>query len=150
MGTHYKGSQTERAALDAYIKLLRASDSVSARLQSTLDEAKLTTSQFGVLEALYHVGPLHMCDIARKILRSGGNITLVVKNLERQKLVRRERDPEDQRAFLLDLTAAGRKVIAAVLPKHVRALTKEMAALTPAEQAQLATLCRKLGLASKS
>jgi MarR family 2-MHQ and catechol resistance regulon transcriptional repressor len=58
MPTHYRGSAQERAALDAYIKLMRAADSVTARLDPLMRAADLTVGQFGALEALLHRGPL--------------------------------------------------------------------------------------------
>lgn len=53
----YRGSKDEIRALSLYVKLVRASESVSARIHAHLSEAGLTVSQFGVLEALLHLGP---------------------------------------------------------------------------------------------
>src|SRR5260370_7975548 len=75
MPTHYRGTAQERAALDAYIKLMRAADSVTARLDPLMRAADLTVGQFGALEALLHRGPLCQRDLGRKLLRSGGDIT---------------------------------------------------------------------------
>src|SRR5437879_1514833 len=97
MGTHHEGTRAEVRALDALVKLMRAADSVSARLAETITGAGLSESQFGVLEALYHLGPLCQREIAVKLLRSSGNITLVIDNLEARGLVRRERQQEDRR-----------------------------------------------------
>src|SRR5512137_147164 len=84
-------------ALNTFTKLMRAAESVTSRVHRVLAAPKLTISQFGVLEALYHKGPLCQKDIAAKILKSTGNITLVIDNLEKNGLVRRERDSEDRR-----------------------------------------------------
>ncbi|MCB0193197.1 MAG: MarR family transcriptional regulator, partial [Anaerolineae bacterium] len=59
MSTHYQGNPTEQTALDLYIKLSRASDALSSRINQHLKEVNLTISQFGVLEALHHLGSLH-------------------------------------------------------------------------------------------
>lgn len=109
MPTHYRGSAQERAALDAYIKLMRAADSVTARLDPLMRAADLTVGQFGALEALLHRGPLCQRDLGRKLLRSGGNITVVVGNLARRGLVRRHRGRQDRRFVTVTLTtrAAG-------------------------------------------
>jgi MarR family 2-MHQ and catechol resistance regulon transcriptional repressor len=58
MGSHYKGSKKEIRALDTYIKLVRAADTLSAGINMNLLSAGLTESQFNVLDALYHLGPL--------------------------------------------------------------------------------------------
>ena len=98
MPTHHKGTESETRALNAFIKLMRATESVSSRLTNILQGEGLTISQFGVLEALLHLGPLSLRQIGEKILKSGGNITTVVDNLEKHDLVERRRCPEDRRA----------------------------------------------------
>jgi MarR family transcriptional regulator, 2-MHQ and catechol-resistance regulon repressor len=144
MPTAHTGSPAEVAALDAYIKLMRASETVTARAHALL-AGELTLTQFGVLEALYHRGSLSAGEIAEKILKSAGNLTLVLANLERDGLVSRERDRADARRWIISLTAAGRKRIAALFPKIASAITAEFAHLSSAEQAMLAELCKKLG-----
>ena len=149
MPTHYRGSAQERTALDAYIKLMRAADSVTARLDPLMRAADLTFGQFGALEALLHRGPLCQRDLGRKLLRSGGNITVVVGNLARRGLVRRHRGPQDRRFVTVTLTDKGRRVIGGIFPRHVRHVVRELGALSPPEQAELGRLCRQLGLARR-
>ncbi len=145
MGTHYKGTKEEIQALDAYIKLVRASESLTGRVQSHLAEAGLTVSQFGVLEALHHLGPLSQGELAGKILKSSGNITMVIDNLERRGLVTRQRKAEDRRAYSIQLTRDGSRLIRDIFPNHAGRIVSEMNVLTKAEQKQLENLCRKLG-----
>jgi MarR family 2-MHQ and catechol resistance regulon transcriptional repressor len=150
MGTHYKGAKREVQALDTFIKLIRGTESLSARLRSHLDETSLTDSQFSVLEALLHLGPLCLSSLAQKLLKTGGNLTLVVRNLEKQGLVRRKQESSDRRYTSIHLTASGEKLIRKVFARHVEAITKEMQILSPEEQAELGRLCKKLGLANGS
>jgi MarR family 2-MHQ and catechol resistance regulon transcriptional repressor len=145
MPTRYRGSAEQVLALDTFIKLTRAVESFSARLARHSSIGDLTPSQFGVLESLHHLGPLKQGDICTKLLRSAGNITLVVDNLEKRGLVRRERDREDRRAVIVSLTDAGEELIAGLFPRHVAAIVQEMSALTANEQEALGCLCRKLG-----
>lgn len=145
MPTHHQGSAKEIRALNAFIKLTRASDSLMARLFRRGVVAPLTPTQFGVLETLYHLGPLCQGELSGKLLRSGGNITLVIDNLEKQELVRRERDTEDRRLVRVSLTPKGNAFISEIFPKQAAAIAEEMQALTPDEQEQLGTLCKKLG-----
>ncbi len=144
--TKYKGSKNEARALNAYVKLMRASESVTARIHRHVTDAGLTVTQFGVLESLYSLGPLNQREIAGKILKSSGNITLVIDNLEKRGLVKRERSKEDRRSYAVDLTAAGRKMIGTIFPRHAAKVVEEMKALTGAEQEELSRLCRKVGL----
>ena len=145
MGTRYSGTDDEVRALDTYIKLSRAADSVSARIHRHLDVANLTISQFGVLEALLHLGVLSQSDLAKKLLKSGGNITLVIDNLEKRQLVKRDRLPEDRRVVKVCLTEKGQQLINEIFPKHVAAIVAEMSILTALEQEELSRLCRRLG-----
>lgn len=146
MGTHYKGSRQEVAALNAYIKLVRAAESVTARLNRKTTKAGLSVSQFGVLEALYHLGPLCQRDLGNKLLRSSGNITMVVDNLEKRGLVRRERDEQDRRFISVHLTDKGRRLIQEMFPEHVQLIVEAMSVLTPAELKELERLCKTVGL----
>jgi MarR family 2-MHQ and catechol resistance regulon transcriptional repressor len=146
---HYKGRPQEKRALDAYVKLMRAAESVTAHVNRRLDAAGLTVSQFGVLEALHHLGPLFLSDLARKILKTSGNLTMVVDNLEKRGLASRCPDATDRRFVRVSLTPRGKKLIAGLFPAHAREITRALSALSPAEQAALAALCRKLGLAQE-
>lgn len=136
----------EKQALNAYTKLMRAAESVTVRINRTMAAADLTVSQFGVLEALFHKGPLCQRDIATKILKSSGNITMVIDNLERRNLVRRKRAAEDRRYLTVHLTDAGEALIAEVFPRVASAIVAEMNLITEVEQEELGRLCRKLGL----
>lgn len=146
MGTHYHGTIEEVSALDVYIKLSRAAEAVTVRVNRHLRAEKLTISQFGVLEALHHLGPMHQNQLGEKILKSGGNMTLVIDNLEKRGLVERGQDPEDRRCVTVQLTKNGEDLIKQIFLRHVANVVEEVSVLTLEEQAQLAVLCRKLGL----
>jgi len=150
MGTHYKGRADVVRALDTFVKLSRASTSVHARLHEHLRTLGLKESQLGVLEMLYHLGPLRQHEIGRKLLLSRANVTLLVDQLSEQRLVRREQDPEDRRAILVHLTPEGRRRIAKAFPAHARKVADVFSALTATEQRELGKLCRKLGLANQA
>lgn len=147
MGTHFDGNLEEKRALDAYIKLSRAAEAVSHCINEHLRTANLTVSQFGVLEALYHLGPLQPRQLGEKILRSSGNMTLVIDNLVKRGLVVRQRRTDDRRRVDVELTEMGRELVTAVLPTHVQGVVNTFTALSIDEIDQLAALCKKLGLA---
>ena len=139
-------TDSEKRALDAYTKLMRAAESVTGRTSRVMAASDLTISQFGILEALFHKGPLCQRDIATKILKSTGNITMVIDNLERRRLVRRERTSEDRRFITINLTDVGAQLIAEVFPRVLAAIVEEMGILEETEQDELGRLCRVLGL----
>lgn len=145
MPTHFAGSSQEVLALDTYIKLSRAADSFTARVMAHGTIEDLTPSQFAVLEALFHLGPMCQGEISQKLLKSTGNMTLVIDNLEKQNLVLRVRSTEDRRMVRIELTAAGKEKIERIFPLHAAAVRAEMSVLSPEEQAELGRLSRKLG-----
>jgi MarR family 2-MHQ and catechol resistance regulon transcriptional repressor len=146
MGTRYAGTTAEKRALNAFIKLVRASQSVSARVEAHLGELDLTVSQFGALEALFHLGPLNQKTLAGKILKSTGNITMVIDNLEKRGLVKRTRGEQDRRHYSVAITRKGDALLTSFFPQHVARIVEEMSVLTGAEQAALGDLCKKVGL----
>ncbi|HUP64297.1 MAG TPA: MarR family transcriptional regulator [Thermoanaerobaculia bacterium] len=146
MGTHHKGPAAEMLALDAFIKLRRSADSISRRVNAHLAGPRLTESQFGVLEALHHLGPLSQTILAKKILRSTGNLTLVIDNLEKRGLVSRTREEADRRYVTIALTESGERMIRSLFPAHVKRIVSQLAALSTEEQLELARLCKRLGL----
>lgn len=149
MPTKYQGTAQEIRALNTFIKLTRSSDALMARLSNCGSLEGLTISQFGVLETLYHLGPMCQSELGGKLLKSGGNITLVIDNLEKQGWVRRQRDTEDRRMVFVHLTDAGREHIARIFPQHLKQIIKELSKLTGEEQELLGDLCKKLGKVSK-
>jgi MarR family 2-MHQ and catechol resistance regulon transcriptional repressor len=146
MPTHYKGDPAEILALDTVIKLERAASSLIVRLQRLFAEWNLTDSQFGVLETLFHLGPMCQSELASKQLNTPGNMTMVVDNLEKRGLVHRERSIRDRRFISVDLTAEGHQLIARIFPIHARQLAEAFGVLSSSEQEELGRLCRKLGL----
>ncbi len=137
------------SALSTYVKLVRAADVVHNRVNAHLQQHDLTASQFGVIEAIYHLGPLQIGELGAKILKSSGNMTMVIDNLIKRELVYRERLVDDRRCIQIHLTAKGKQLIAALWDHHAQGVTDAFAVLTPVEQEQLAMLCRKLGLAQQ-
>ena len=141
--TEYQINTGEAIALKTFTKLIRAAETVTVEAHRLLPESDLTISQFGVLEALFHLGPLCQKEIAGKILKSTGNITQVIDNLEKRNLVMRKRNQEDRRYYAIHLTEEGRSFIAALFPKHAKRIAAAMSCLTQEEQQQLGNLCRK-------
>jgi MarR family 2-MHQ and catechol resistance regulon transcriptional repressor len=145
MGSRHRGPKNEIQALGTFVALSRASECATAATQFEIVKAGLTEGQFGILEALHHLGPLCAADLAEKVLRSRGNLTLVIANLERDGLVERTTRSEDRRYRTVALTGKGRRLISGLFPKHARLVAKTFSILTEEEQVELKRLCRKLG-----
>ena len=146
MGTKYKGTKKEVNTLNSFIKLTRAADSVRSRISSIINTNEITESQFYVLDSLYHSGPLTQKDIGEKVFRSGGNITLVIDNLEKQNYVLRVRGKEDRRFFTVHLTKTGKNLMDKIFPEFLSAVKNEMSVLNDTEHKELQMLSKKVGL----
>ena len=142
--TKFKGTKQEVSALGAFVKLMRASESVSSDVHRQLAYTKLSMSQFGILEALYHLGPMCQKDIARKILKSAGNITMVIDNLEKRDLVVRGRSAQDRRYYEVSLTDKGNELISEIFPDHAIRVRERMSSLSSGELKKLSRLLKKL------
>lgn len=146
MGTKFKGTKKEVSVLDTYIKFSRAFFTIQNALSRNLIKNKLTLSQFGVLEVIFHLGPLNQKVISEKLLSSSSNLVTVIDNLENNGLVKRERSAEDRRNFIVHLTDKGKKVIEDIFPKHLNIISQSFNKLTEREIETLGKLSKKLGL----
>jgi MarR family 2-MHQ and catechol resistance regulon transcriptional repressor len=136
---------TERA-LKLWVVLARASASIERRAREDVTRHDLTLAEFGVLEALYHKGPMLAGEVQRRTLVSSGGITWLVDRLAARGLVERRPCPEDRRANYVALTPAGTDFIRRLFPEHAAVIAEAVAALTAREQETLTRLLRRLGL----
>lgn len=113
-------------------------------LNEHLAKYELTIAQFGVLEALYHKGPLRICEIIEKTLSTSGNMTVVIRNLQKSEHIVKERDPEDGRAFIVKLTSKGYSIISEIFPKHLDMLEEAFSNLELDEKHNLLKTLKKL------
>lgn len=146
MSTHYKGTKKEILALTTWIKLARANNTVFSKIKPSMVKHNLTKSQFGVLEALMHLGPMSQRDIGNKLLMTSGNIVKVIDNLSREGLVYRKANKADRRAYKILLTELGSNIINSIFPNHVKSIVDTFSNLNTDEQIELGRLCKKLGI----
>jgi MarR family 2-MHQ and catechol resistance regulon transcriptional repressor len=133
-------------ALNLWVVLARAFDSVSRHARDNIARFEVGTTEFGVLEVLYHKGELPVCEVQRRILVESSTTTYVVDKLVKRRLVRRRASEADRRVILLALTPAGRRLTERIFPTHAAVIRHAVGALSPREQAQAARLLRTLGL----
>ncbi len=150
MGTKYKGSNAEILSLNTYIKLIRATESITSKINSIFVKNGLSERQFYVLDTLFHLGPLPQKDISKKISCSDGNTTMVIDNLEKEEFVIRKRGIEDRRIYFVYITKKGEKKLKSVLPDLVVNLTRSLSILNKNEQEELQRLTKKIGLSNST
>jgi MarR family transcriptional regulator, 2-MHQ and catechol-resistance regulon repressor len=132
-------------ALSMWVKLARAHDTFNHLTSANIHEFGLTPAQFGAVESLGHLGPMLIGDLTKKHLVSGGNMTVVIDNLEKAGIVERIVSEEDRRAFYVRLTSKGKRLFSKIFIKHASYVAKLATVLTETEQEELGRLLKKLG-----
>jgi MarR family 2-MHQ and catechol resistance regulon transcriptional repressor len=140
-----KARHTERNAAQLWIVLARCHRAVSALVERSVADLGLCLSDFMVLEALLHKGPLTISDIQAKVLLASGSMTAAVDRLEKRSLLVRKTTAADRRARLLELTAEGRQLIDRAFKEHSADLERVMSVLDTAEKQELYTGLKRLG-----
>jgi MarR family transcriptional regulator, 2-MHQ and catechol-resistance regulon repressor len=135
-------------ALKLFVVLERATMAVNQRIDEHADKHGLTATEFGILEVLYHKGPLLLGDVQKKILLSSGGVTYTVDRLAEKGLVQRRECETDRRARYAALTPKGEALITKAFPSHADEIEITMSALTAREQDEAIALLRKLGLSA--
>lgn len=139
-----KKNKKDSLGMSSYTALQRGASIVAGEVHKILGAHNLTVSQFGVLEALHVYGPMYQRDLAEQILKTTGNITTVIDNLEKRELVKRVREMKDRRYFQVVLTPEGEKLIRRIYPTHTKRVQQVLDLLAPEEQEELKRLCMKL------
>lgn len=137
-------------SLELFTVLSRAYNWVNAHATRDHRRYGLNPTEFGILELLYHKGPLPLQQIGEKILISSGNITYAVDKLEQKHLLARRPAQTDRRVIFAELTEQGHALLADIFPQHAEALRSATSGLTDAEKAQAISLLKKLGLAAQA
>lgn len=135
----------QRTALGLWVALARCYATYAKAIATKVQEYDLTTPQFGTLEALYHLGPLSLGELADKLLVTGGNVTYVMDRLESRGLVARYRSEDDRRVVHARLTPEGRRLVAGVFPGHAEYVEHLCRHLDVEEQEELRRMLKELG-----
>ncbi len=135
-------------ALKLWVVLARAFSAVEQHAAQHVAQHDLTLAEFGVLEALFHKGPMLLGEVQKKVLVSSGGITYLVDRLAQRGLVRRKPSPSDRRARYAELTEKGETLIRQIFPEHAARIEQAVAALSAPEQREAARLLKELGIAA--
>lgn len=130
-----------------WIVLARSHRALSTLAERSIADSGLCLSDFAVLEALLHKGPLTISEIQAKVLLASGSMTAAVDRAEKKGLVIRKTTSKDRRARLVELTPEGTRVAESAFNKHAQHLEAAMAVLDDAEKRQIYAPLKKLGRA---
>ncbi len=139
-------SLTGGSGVHVFLVLWKAARAVEAYAERSVIDLEMCGSDFAVLEALLHKGPLAVNEIGKKILLTSGSITVAVDRLEDRGLVERRAHGTDRRAKIVHLTREGRKMITRAYAEHAADLERLVSAsLTTKERATLIRLLKQIG-----
>ncbi len=124
----------------------RAAKAIERVDRDSIADAGLNFSDFSIMEALLHKGPMPINTIGEKVLLTSGSMTAAANRLEEKGLITRIQDPSDGRCFYLRLTKSGRRLIADVFDRHSQNLEKMAFVLNSEERSELVRLLKKIGL----
>jgi len=146
MSKHKSESLTGGSGVHVFLVLWKAARAVEAYAEKSILELQMCGSDFAVLEALLHNGPLAVNEIGKKVLLTSGSITVAVDRSEAKGLVERRAHGTDRRARIVHLTKDGRKLITRVYADHAADMERlASASLTRAERKTLISLLKKIG-----
>ncbi|MDM5278514.1 MarR family transcriptional regulator [Paenibacillus silvae] len=136
-------------SLQLFVVLIRAYNSVTSRSNRDIQSYGLNSTEFGVLDLLYHKGPQALQKIGEKVLMSSGNITYVVDKLQNKNLLFRRPSKEDRRVIYAELTEEGKQLFTQIFPQHHQVIIDILDGLEASEKVEAIRLLKKLGLAAE-
>lgn len=133
------------SGVHAWLVLWKAARTLEGHAQRSIQSFGMCLSDFAVLEALLHKGPLPVNTLGKKVLLTSGSMTAAVDRLERLGLVERRDDPDDRRARIVHLKDEGRASICKLFAQHAADMERAVSPLSKQELHSLVRLLRKLG-----
>ncbi len=128
--------------------LFRALKSVEQQIREDIRRYGLNTTEFGVLEVLYHKGPLTIQEVKEKVLIAASSMSYVIDTLVKKAYVKRVKHSYDKRSYVLELTPEGQSKMDGIYPMHVASMRKRLDVLGN-DEAVLQKLLKQLGTYQK-
>lgn len=136
-------SWEKNSSIHAQIVFKKAERTISSKTGIAIREHGLTNSQFGVLDVLYTKGEMRICNLISSMLSTFGNMTVIIKNMEKAGLIYKKTDSSDKRASLVGLTNQGKALFEELLPKHRLEIENIYSVLTDDEKENLINILKK-------
>ena len=138
-------SATDLSGIHLWLVLWKAMRSVEAHATRSISRFEMGPTDFAVLEALLHKGPLTVTQLGEKVLLTSGSMTTAIDRLESRGLVSRCDDAKDRRARIIKLTPAGKALITKAFAQHKQEMEEALAGFSEKDRATMLPLLRKLG-----
>jgi DNA-binding MarR family transcriptional regulator len=136
----------DHRALRIWLRLLTCTQLIERQVRSRLREQFSTTlPRFDLMAQLErHPEGLKMNELSRLLMVTGGNVTAIVDQLEKEGLVERFDEPADRRAFRIHLTRTGERTFAEMASAHEEWVVELLAGMSRREQDELLKLLAKV------
>jgi len=146
MDREFIARRGDHSALRIWLRLLTCTQIIERRVRSGLrEEFGTTLPRFDLMAQLErHREGLKMNELSRLLMVTGGNVTAIVDQLEKEGQVERLDDSADRRAFRIRLTRAGEKSFTEMARAHEQWVVELLAGLTSRERDELLKLLAKL------
>ncbi len=146
MDREFIARRDDHSALRIWLRLLTCTQLIERRVRSGLREEFATTlPRFDLMAQLErHAGGLKMNELSRLLMVTGGNVTAIVDQLEKEGLVERLDEPDDRRAFRIRLTRAGERTFAEMARAHEQWVVELLGGLSRRDQDELLKLLAKM------
>jgi MarR family 2-MHQ and catechol resistance regulon transcriptional repressor len=133
------------SGVHVWLVLMKAFQALMPHAAQSIGRTELGDSDFRVLEALLHKGPLPVNTVGPKVWLTPGSISVAVDRLVKKGLVSRKDHPADRRVRQVELTAKGRALIKRGFREHAAAMEAVISVLSKNERLILLRLLKKLG-----
>ena len=146
IGLEGRSSLGDHHSLRLWLRLLSCSNDIETQIRQRLrSRFGMTLARFDYLAQLHrHPGGLRMNALSRYLMVTGGNVTGLTDELEKDGLVAREDDPDDRRSYRVSLTARGRKAFEKIASVHEGWVVELLGGVTEADRQQLFDLLGRL------
>ncbi|SET01864.1 MarR family transcriptional regulator, 2-MHQ and catechol-resistance regulon repressor [Oceanobacillus limi] len=136
---------SENLSLKAFVVLMKASKSIQEQVKKDIRDHGMKSSDFAVLEALYHKGRQTIREISEAVLINTGSITYVIDKLETKGYLERSNCKEDRRVVYIQITDQGKNLMNEIFPKHQKVIDNIFANVTDEEKNQLIDILKRAG-----
>lgn len=136
----------ENLALKSFVVLMKAAKSVEQRIKNDIRNYGIATSEFAVLEALYHKGKQTVQQISNAVLINSGSITYVIDKLETKNFLERKHCKDDRRVVHIEITDTGKEFMDIIFPKHQKAIEEIFEDINTEERQLIIDILKRVGL----
>lgn len=139
----------DTSGIHLWLILMKAHQALQKHAERSLQGIEMCFSDFVIMEALLHKGPMPVNRIGDKLLLTSGSLTAAVDRLSARGWVERQAHETDRRSRIIHLTSAGRTVIQDIFGQHAEYFEDLMSVLSATDRKTLGKLVKKLGKAAQ-